>query len=155
MRAELRRGAIAVLYLLLLCLHPAAAQAPDASPKLATPKTGSAPERVRELWTGTRPVILADAAAGLSDAAYLERRRRVFGPWVGLQVDIAAEHLKGPEVAAANKLIIEILGLIDRVYGIPSYSEKRRAETRARTVAKIEPRLAAVDRKVAALFNPS
>lgn len=151
MRAGLRHGVIMVVYLALLCLHPAAAQAPDASSRLVTPNTGTAPERVRELWAATRPVILADAAAGLSDAEYLKRRLRVFDPWVGLQVGIAADHLKGPEVAPANKLIVEVLGLIDRVYGIPFYSEKKRSDIRARTLKRIEQRLAAVDRKVAGL----
>lgn len=134
-------------------LYPAVALPADSYVRLPTPNSGSARERVRQLWVTTRPIVLADAKAGLSDAEYVKRRARVFDSWIGLQIGISADHLEGPGTVEAKKLTVEILSLIDRVYGIPFYNEKKRADIRARTVDKIEQRLAAVDRKVAGLFK--
>lgn len=126
------------------------AHAADPS-RLEPPTSGTPRERVQTLWNATRPIILADTKAGLSDAEYLRRRTDVFGPWISLQIAFAAEHLKGPETQAANQVIVSILGLIDKVYGIPYYKEPKRLDIRARAIKKLDQHLVGIDRKVAAL----
>lgn len=120
--------------------------------KLDIPESGTPSERVRQLWERTRPVILADAKASLSDTEYLTMRPALFDAWVGLQLRLSQEK-RGAKAkgAPADKAIVEVLGLIDKVYGIPYYKAEKRLKTRARVTKRIDKHLARLDKRIAAL----
>lgn len=90
-------------------------------------------------------MILKDAKANYSDAEYMKRRGPVWRAWIGLQMSTAGES------GDVSRLIPDVLGLINNVYGWTADTPARRQEVRDRSRKSIDERMAAFDKRVAAL----
>ncbi len=112
---------------------------------LSAPEEGTPAERAKKLWQASRPVILKDAKANYSDAEYMKRRGPVWRAWIGLQMSTAGES------GDVSRLIPDVLGLINNVYGWTADTPARRQEVRDRSRKSIDERMAAFDKRVAAL----
>jgi hypothetical protein len=112
---------------------------------IEVPEDGTAAERAKALWKASRPVILADAKASYSDAEYMKRRGPVWNAWSRLQMSTAGEK------NGVGRLIPDILGLLNDVYGWTAAPPKTRQEERDRKRKFVEPRVAELDKRVAAL----
>ena len=121
--------------------------------KLIILSAGSPKERVKDLWRQSRPLIEKDAKATLSDSEYLTRRGPLFETWVNLQFKLAWEGRKvtSPASEKAQRVIPEILGLIDKLYGFPGYSKVMREKKRQQAKKTIEAALSRLDRIINAL----
>lgn len=118
---------------------PAAARSTGRN--LSLPQSRTAAERVQELWARSRPVILADADARLSDSQYLRLREPLFHVWVQLQSELAH-----PKAIEAERTTSQVIMLIDQVYGYPGYPELQRNSLRQaaqlrRAVVEIDQRI--------------
>jgi hypothetical protein len=113
--------------------------------KIEVPEDGTAAERAKALWKASRPVILADAKANYSDAEYMKRRGPVWNAWIRLQMSTAGES------NGVGRLIPDILGLLNDVYGWTADAPKARQERRDRRRKFVEKRMAELDNRVAAL----
>ena len=121
--------------------------------KLTIMTTGSPKERIKDLWQQSGPIIEKDAKAILSDAEYLNRRGPLFDVWVNLQFKLAWEARKAssPSFDKAQRVIPEILGLIDKLYGFPGYSKVMREKKRESAKKGIAASLGRIDRMINAL----
>jgi hypothetical protein len=113
--------------------------------KIEVPEDGTAAERAKTLWKASRPVILADAKANYPDAEYMKRRGPVWNAWIRLQMSTASEN------NGVGRLIPDILGLLNDVYGWTADAPKKRQEGRDRKRKFVEGRVAELDKRVAAL----
>lgn len=113
--------------------------------KIEVPEDGTAAERAKALWKASRPVILADAKANHSDAEYMKRRGPVWNAWIRLQMNTAGEN------DGVSRLIPDILGLLNDVYGWTADPPKTRQEGRDRKRKFIEEKIAELDKRVAAV----
>ena len=113
--------------------------------KIEVPEDGTAAERAKALWQASRPVILADAKANYSDAEYMKRRGPVWNAWSRLQMSTAGES------NGVGRLIPDVLGLLNDVYGWTADPPKTRREGRDRKRKFVEARVAEMDKRVAAL----
>ena len=121
--------------------------------KLTILTAGSSKERINDLWRQSRPIIEKDAKADLSDAKYLNLRSPLFDVWGNLQFKLAWENRKvlSPASDKAQRVIPEILGLIDKLYGFPGYSNIMREKKRVAAKKGIGASLNRVDRLINAL----
>jgi len=113
--------------------------------KIEVPEEGTAAERAKTLWKASRPVILADAKANYPDAEYMKRRGPVWNAWIRLQMSTAGES------NGVGRLIPDILGLLNDVYGWTADPPKTRQEGRDRKRKFVEERVAELDKRVAGL----
>ena len=113
--------------------------------KIEVPEDGTAAERAKTLWKASRPVILGDAKTNYPDAEYMKRRGPVWNAWIKLQMSTAGES------NGVGRLIPDILGLLNDVYGWTADPPKTRQEGRDRKRKFVEGRVAEMDKRVAAL----
>jgi hypothetical protein len=113
--------------------------------EIQVPEEGTAAERVKKLWQVSRPVILADAKANYLDAEYMKRRGPVWRAWTTLQMSTTGEE------GGISRLIPDILGLLNDVYGWTADPSPKRQEIRDRTRRFVAERIAELDKRVAAL----
>jgi hypothetical protein len=135
---------------ILFALGAAAGQAniafaAEEAGRIEVPEDGTAAERAKALWKASRPVILADAKANYSDAEYMKRRGPVWNAWTTLQMSTAGEDDR------VSKLIPDILGLLNDVYGWTANPPEKRQEIRDRKRKFVEERIVELDKRMAAL----
>lgn len=141
-----RIAMVGILFALGLAAGPAnVAFAAGEAREIEVPEDGTAAERAKKLWQASRPVILADAKGNYSDAEYMKRRGPVWNAWTRLQMSTASED------NGVGRLIPDILGLLNDVYGWTAYPPKTRQEIRDRTREFVDDRVAELDKRVAAL----
>jgi hypothetical protein len=109
------------------------------------PETGTPAERLKKLWHDTRPHLLADAKAALSDAEYQKRRAPIWGAWIQLQMSVAGDDDQ------VERIIPDVLGLLNRIYGWTADSPAKRQENRDESRPFTEKRVAEMDKRVAAV----
>lgn len=119
----------------------AAAQAAD----IEVPEDGTPAERAKKLWQASRPVILSDAKANYGDAEYMKRREPLWRAWTRLQMSTA-----GAE-GGLGRVIPDILGLLNDVYGWTAYPAQKRQEIRDRSRKFVGERVVELDKRLAAL----
>jgi hypothetical protein len=95
--------------------------------KFIVPNDGAPSQKVKQLWETTSPVIKADAKASLLDKGYQEKRASLFSAWVMLQGKLS---LAEPKDERAQRVIPEVLKLIDNLYGFPGYKPEKREKDR-------------------------
>ncbi|MHB8108575.1 MAG: hypothetical protein ACYDHW_00915 [Syntrophorhabdaceae bacterium] len=88
---------------------------------------GTPAQKVKQLWETTSPVIKSDAKASLLDKDYQEKRASLFSAWVMLQGKLS---LAEPKDERAQRVIPEVLKLIDNLYGFPGYKPEKREKDR-------------------------
>jgi hypothetical protein len=79
------------------------------APNIEVPETGTPAERLKKLWQATRPHLLADAKAALSDAEYQKRRAPIWSAWIQLQMSVAGDDDQ------VDRIIPDVLGLLIRL----------------------------------------
>ena len=113
--------------------------------EIKVPEEGTAAERAKKLWKASRPVILNDAKANYADAEYMKRRGSVWRAWTTLQMYTAGEDDR------VSRVIPDVLGLLNDVYGWTADPPQKRKEIRDRTRRFVEERVAELDKRMAAL----
>jgi len=115
--------------------------------KLTIMAKGSPRERMRDLWRQSRPIIEKDAKAAYSDPEYLSRRKPLFETWVNLQFKLAWEGKKNPSPSyeKAERIIPDVLGSIDNLYGFPGFSKPMREKRRISAKKSIDAKLKRID----------
>lgn len=112
------------------------------------PADGTPGERVKKLWESTSPVIRADARATLGDKEYQDKRTSLFSAWVMLQGKLS---LAEPKDEKAQRIIPEILKMIDNLYGFPGFDQARREKDREIAKKYFDERFQKLDQQVKGL----
>jgi len=112
------------------------------------PESGTSTARVRKMWDQTRALIVKDAAANLSDDQYHAKRDPMFLPWTELAETV--DRLRDAGTEKAEKVLPEILAVIDALYGFGGQPEPR-IETRNTFKKAMDARLKKIDDAVKAL----
>lgn len=112
------------------------------------PADGTPGERVKKLWESTSPMIKADARAKIVDREYQEKRTPLFSAWVMLQGKLSLAEQKDEQ---AQRVIPEVLKMIDNLYGFPGFDADRRAKDRETAKKYFDERFQKLDLRIKAL----
>ena len=112
-----------------------AASTASSAEDLTVPEEGTPAERLKALWSRTKPIVERDAKGGYDDEEYMRRRRPLWSAWTSLQMSLAGEDDR------VSRIIPRVLELLNQAYGWTAYSPEERAKRRAnegRTAKLIE-----------------
>ncbi|HOD76589.1 MAG TPA: hypothetical protein PKJ17_11200, partial [Syntrophorhabdaceae bacterium] len=112
------------------------------------PEEGTPAERVRKLWESTGPIMKVDAQANLIDREYQNKRTPLFSVWVTLQGKLSLAPQKDER---AQRVIPEVLKLIDDLYGFPGFTEERREKDRETAKKFFDKRYGRLEEEIKAL----